>query len=105
MCFKITKYDLITGRDLLEDLNILLDFRKPTITQGEVSIPIRDSVITLEERYLIQEGEVLLEASSHMKRIQNAKYDAVAPEDIVAACDPFKERGKRGTPDLTPKTL
>jgi len=40
-----------------------------------------------------------------MKRIQNAKYDAVAPEDIVAACDPFKERGKRGTPDLTPKTL
>jgi len=32
MCFKITKYDLITGRDLLEDLNILLDFRKPTIT-------------------------------------------------------------------------
>jgi len=34
-----------------------------------------------------------------MKRIQNAKYDAVAPEDIVAP----QENERRGTPDLTQK--
>jgi len=73
----------------------LLDFRKPQFTLDEVCIPIRDPVITLENGCLIQEGVVLLEASSNMKRIQNAKYDAVVPEDIVAACDLLKEKEER----------
>jgi len=38
-----------------------------------------------------------------MKRMQDAKHDAVTPEDIVAACDLLKERRKRKTPDPTPK--
>jgi len=37
---KTTKYDLIIGRDLLQDLGILLDFKNQTISWDEVTMPI-----------------------------------------------------------------
>jgi len=35
---KTTKYDMILGRDLLQDLGILLNFKDQTITWEEVSL-------------------------------------------------------------------
>jgi len=86
MCSKTAKYDLITGQELLQDLGILLDFKNQTVTWDEVTIPMRDPDISLEEGFQIHESEILFEATECTKQILEAKYEAVTPQQIVDAC-------------------
>jgi len=89
-----TRYDLIIGRDLLQDLGILLDFKNQTVTWDEVTVPMRDPDTTIEDGYQIQESEILYEATERTKRILDAKYEAVTPQQIVDGCDHLTQKEK-----------
>jgi len=84
---KTTKYNMILGRDLLQDLGILLNFKDQTITWEEVSIPMRDPNTLMEENFVIHESEILYEATERTKRILEAKYEAVTLQEIIDGCD------------------
>jgi len=93
--FKNTlKYDLIIGRDLLQALGILLDFKNQTITWDEITIPMKDPEASMEEGYEIHESLVLYEATERTKQILEAKYEAVTPQQIVDGCVHLKEEEK-----------
>jgi len=78
--FKNTlKYNLIIGRDLLQALGIFLDFKNQTITWDEITIPMTDPDVSMEEGYEIHESPVLYEATEGTKQILEAKYEAVTP--------------------------
>jgi len=70
----------------LQDLGILLDLKNQTVTWDEVTIPMRDSDISLKEGYQIHESKILYEATECTKQILEAKYEAVTPQQIVDAC-------------------
>jgi len=63
--FKNTlNYNLIIGRDLLQALGILLDFKNQTITwDKEVTIPVRDLNKSIEDGFLLQESEFSVKLS------------------------------------------
>jgi len=88
------KYDLIIGRDLLQALGILLDFKNQTITWDEITIPMKDPEASMEEGYKIHESPVLYEATERTKQILEAKYEAVTPQQIVDGCVHLKEEEK-----------
>jgi len=93
--FKNTlKYNLIIGRDLLQALGILLDFKNQTITWDEITIPMKDPEASMEEGYEIHESLVLYEATERTKQILEAKYEAVTPQQIVDGCVHLKEEEK-----------
>jgi len=58
--FKNTlKYNIIIGRDLLQALGILLGFKNQTITWDEITIPMKDSEVSMDEGYKIHESPSL----------------------------------------------
>jgi len=41
----------------------------------------------MEESYVIHESEILYEATERTKRILDAKYEPVTPQEIINGCD------------------
>ena len=72
-----SNYDMIVGRDLLEQLGINLKFHTQTIEWDDAEIPMRSPSITHQEAFLAEstEGKLALKASERLKSILDAKCE------------------------------
>jgi len=78
---------MIIGRDLLQDLGILSNFKDHTMTWEKVSLLMRDHNTLIEEIYVVHESEILYEATERTKWILEATYEPVTPQEIINCCD------------------
>ena len=80
-------YDMIIGRDLLEDLGIDLKFSSQTVEWDDSEIPFKESDAVPEIAYHIREPSAVDEATEHLKSILDAKYEAADLEQICKEAD------------------
>ena len=83
-----TNYDMIIGRDLLEELGINLKFNTGTIEWDEAQLPMRDPGVTQEQMFLADdaEGKLAVQASERLKAILDAKYEKANLDHEVNKC-------------------
>jgi hypothetical protein len=80
-------YDIIIGRDLLAELEILLDFKNQTIKKDHIEIPMRPPTTVTKDMNFIQEPKSLQDATERMTSILEAKYKRVSPLEIAESCE------------------
>ena len=85
--FHVTKqdstYDLIFGRDLLRELNIVLNFSNNTVECNNIHINMKPRHCTPETNFAIQESKSVQNATMRMKKILDAKYEKADLKQIV----------------------
>ena len=85
--FHVTKqdstYNLIFGRDLLRELNIVLNFSNNTVECNNIHINMKPRHCTPETNFTIQESKSVQNATTHMKKILDAKYEKADLKKIV----------------------
>ena len=79
-----TNYDMILGRDLLSELNIILDFSTQQINWEGAAIPMKGMEESREQSFHVQDSASMTEATDCIKRILDAKYE---PADIDAVVE------------------
>jgi hypothetical protein len=81
--FHVTKsmgaYDMIIGRDLLDDLGFIINFSEHTVTWDEASMPFKDLTDDVLENFHISEPDSIEESMSRVKKILDNSY---APADL-----------------------
>lgn len=84
---QMSKYDIIIGRDLLQDLGIMLNFKDQTIQweHGTVPMPSNDSP-TMDLININSESQPVIEATNRVKAIIEAKYEKANLPEIVKLC-------------------
>ena len=94
-CPNSHRYDMIIGRDLLEELGISLDFANHTMTWDNATIHMKDlstleKVINDSSFFFWHEEEfetdALQSATDRIKRILDAKYEKANLDEIVHEC-------------------
>jgi len=85
---KATNYDMIIGRDLLEELGIDIKFSTGTIDWDEAKQSMRNPSVTQKEAFLAEdtEGKLSIQASERMKSILDAKYEKADLHTEVNKC-------------------
>jgi gag-polyprotein putative aspartyl protease len=83
---QLNNYDMILGRDLLQDLGIVLNFKDNTIVWDDSIIAMQGNVISPDALNNIEESETMYDATSRMKRIIEAKYEAANLNEIAKDC-------------------
>jgi len=77
-------YDIIIGRDILEELGIVINFKTKQITWDEVSVPMRSMNTVQHEGYFIHDSDLIVEATARTKRILDAHYEAAEIDQIIS---------------------
>ena len=96
--FHVTKqplgYDIILGRDLLEELGVTIDFKTLTLTWDDVSVPMKDvnSFPRDQGAFHIQESE---SREDSMAKILDAKYKPANLDQIVEDIDHLSTEEKQ----------
>ena len=76
-------YDLILGRDLMQELGLTFSFLNCTITWDENSIPMKDSNCTVSNSYFIHDSPAVDNSTERVKRILDAKYEKANLTQLV----------------------
>lgn len=79
---KLGAYDMIIGRDIIQDLKLNISYENNTLQWGPSEIPLKDGDATFEESYHINEPDVVESASDRLKSILDAKYEAADLKEI-----------------------
>ena len=89
---KLENYDMILGRDLLQELGIILNFQDSTIQWEHAICPMRstDKHTNYSIQAAIEDSKPLQEATSRMKQILEAKYEPADLNEVVHACKHLK---------------
>ena len=82
---KLGSYDMIIGRDILSEMGIDIHFSTHTCTWGHSTIPMRSSSVKIEQSYLVQESGPMKQATTRLKKILDAKYEAADIPKLVQA--------------------
>ncbi len=77
-------YDMIIGRDVLQDLGIDLIFSNQTILWDGAEMPFKHGECTVEDSYFVQDSKAVEDATSRLRNILDAKYEAA---DLQKICD------------------
>ena len=77
-----TRYDMIIGRDLLQQLGMVIDFNTNTIQWNEAIVPMKNPDAQKQEAY-IQDSESIDDATRRIKDIIEAKYEPANLEEVV----------------------
>jgi hypothetical protein len=81
------KYDVIVGRDLLQDLGIIINFRDKTIEWEHGSDPIPHFKSDSHDLFKIEsERKPVIEATNRVKSIIDAKYEKANLDELVTSC-------------------
>lgn len=84
---RIKKYDMIIGRDLLQELGVVLNFSEQTIVWDYATVPMKaDSNESNSCCNIEDEGVSVTQATKRMKSILEAKYEAANLDTIVSEC-------------------
>jgi RNase H-like domain found in reverse transcriptase/Reverse transcriptase (RNA-dependent DNA polymerase)/Integrase zinc binding domain/Retroviral aspartyl protease len=81
----LNKYDMIIGRDLLQDLGIILNFQD-NIIQWDHAITAMTSIDSEPIINTIEESKPIIEATNRIKSILEAKYEPANLDDVVNDC-------------------
>eukprot|EP00980_Cylindrotheca_fusiformis_P024771 scaffold12437_cov101-Cylindrotheca_fusiformis.AAC.1 len=81
------RYDIIIGRDLMQELGLKLNFNDDVIEFYDLSVPMSDIDVQPREELKfatgIKEPASAAEAVDRVSRILDAKYAPVTPEQIL----------------------
>jgi glutamyl/glutaminyl-tRNA synthetase len=94
---KLSRYDMIMGRDLLKDLKMDFLFSKNLITWDNASIPMRDPDCFEKENIEDFEQEIFLmhdPDTTEVERIQQILDAKYAPANLKAECNKCKHLTK-----------
>ena len=80
-------YDMILGRDILDELGFQIDFGSRTITWDEVSVPMKNIDSEFNDHYYGEDSGAVADELERIKRILDAKYEQAKPTDIVEQCN------------------
>ena len=80
---KLGNYDMIIGRDLLTRVGIDIHFSTHTCTWDNSTIPMRNSDTEIKQSYLVEESGPIKQATTRLKKILDAKYEAADIPKIV----------------------
>jgi len=97
---KTMNYDIILGRDILEQLGIIIDFKEKQITWEEISIPMRTKEAFENEGYFIHDSEIVAEATARTTKILDAHYEAADIDQTIAACQNLDDKQKQQLKNL-----
>jgi predicted aspartyl protease len=78
----LASYDMIIGRDLLQDLGIKMDFDDMTVNYQHVSIPMKPKDGTYEDSFFIQESISVQETTERVQQILEADYHPAELEEL-----------------------
>ena len=81
-----SRYDMILGRDVLKELGIDIKFSTETIEWDGVSIPMKSMDAEAETDFTIQDSTAVQDATSRIKQILEAKYEAADLRKITSEC-------------------
>jgi RNase H-like domain found in reverse transcriptase/Reverse transcriptase (RNA-dependent DNA polymerase)/Integrase zinc binding domain/Retroviral aspartyl protease len=81
------KYDIIIGRDLLQDLGIILNFKDKTIQWEHGSVPMPSNYSASHDIVNIDsESQSIIDATNRVKKIIEAKCEKANLPEIVCSC-------------------
>ena len=83
---KNLNYDMILGRDLLEELGIVLDFRRKVCTWEDAEVPMKPPSATVQDSYYVQQ-EALSSEMERIRKILDAKYEPANLEEVAESCE------------------
>jgi hypothetical protein len=82
----LASYDMIIGRDLLQDLGIKMDFNDMTVKYEHVSIPMKPKDATYEDSLFIQESVAVKQTTDRVQKILEADYHPADLQTICSEC-------------------
>lgn len=93
----LQNYDIILGRDLLQELGIILNFQDATIQWEHAITPMKslDKKSNYNIHAAIEDSKPVQEATSRMKEILEAKYEPANLEDVVSSCKNLNRNERR----------
>ena len=71
---RITNYDMVIGRDLLQELGIDLKFSNQSIVWDDGDIPMKPKESSVETSFFVEEPDGLIAETDRMSKILDAKY-------------------------------
>ena len=74
MATKISNYDVIFGRDLLQELGTQLDFQNKFIGWKDINLSIKPIVCKMRTHFTIQDCKNVRNATKRIKLILDANY-------------------------------
>ena len=97
--FHVTKqignYDLIFGRDLLRELNIVLNFSNNTVECNDYHMDMKPRNCTAETNFAIQESESVRNATTRIKKILDAKYEKADLKQLVKSLNYLQKHERK----------
>ena len=79
-------YDMIVGRDLLEELGIVIDFKRMQVIWDDAYVPMRQPDANIQTTYHVNDSKSLAEATERVKKILDAKYEPADLQHEVSKC-------------------
>ena len=101
----LENYDMIMGRDLLQELGIILNFQDATIQWEHGICPMKstDKKTTYQINAAIVDSKPLQEATTRMKQILEAKYEPANLHEVVNSCKNLQLKDKQALYSLLSK--
>ena len=94
---------MIIGRDLLSEVGIDIHFSNHTCTWGHSTIPMRDTIVKIEQSYLVEDSGPIRQATTRLKMILDANYEAANIPKIVGARKDLSQSQKTALKQLLEK--
>ncbi len=88
------RYDMIIGRDLLQELGIVLDFANETVTWDGQNLPMKSVDAQPDAAILANDEDRIEDEVERIKKIVDAKYEKANIPEIVAGCDHLDDEEK-----------
>ena len=84
----LRNYDMILGRDLLQELGIILNFQNATVQWEHAICPMKstDKKTNYSIQAAIEDSKSLKDATTRMKQILEAKYEPADIKAVVNSC-------------------
>ena len=80
-------HDAIIGRDIMEFLGIDIRFSDQTVEWDGASMPFKEGDSTMQDAYHVPDPGILEDASTRLKKILDAKYEAADLEQLCGEQD------------------
>jgi len=93
-------YDMIIGRDVLQNLGIDLRFSDSTVEWDGAEIPFKDIDSTLESSFHIADSKQVDDSVERLKKILDAKYEAADLDQVADSAEHLSPEEKEGLRDL-----
>ncbi len=102
---KLENYDMILGRDLLQELGIILNFQHNSIQWEHAIAPMKstDKQTNYNIHATIEDSKALQEATSRMRQILEAKYEPANLKEVVKSCNNLQANEKQALYKLLSK--